>query len=213
MLLEKNGPFHWNSPVGLGDHLWALLCMLALDVFRAPGTPLNIFAFSYSVFLNQVVLGLKNIHDVLAFPAGRGTHLGLLCHFLHTILYFSIVDAADSSKDYAWRQNLNDPNQPALRLAGMQCCHRALVIYNLPWIEIFSAALAGHLPSVPHFLPGSSVTFSGQSQVIRKLVAFVPGAQSLWVLFAAIENQEAPEKNCRDVFSLSKDTGKRFCLY
>lgn len=60
-------------------------------------------------------------------------------------------------------------------------------------------------------------TFSSQSQVIRKLVAFVPGAQSLWVLFAAIENQEAPEKNCRGCSPypkrsvlLSKDTGRRF---
>ena len=99
--------------------------------------------------------------------------------------------------DYSWRQNLNYPNQPSLRLAGTQCCYSTLGIYNLLWIELFQLLWQGHLPSVPHFLPGSSETFSSQSQVIRKLVAFVPGAQSLWVLFAAIENQEAPEKNCR----------------
>lgn len=43
----------------------------------------------------------------------------------------------------------------------------------------FQLLWQGHLPSVPHFLPGSSVTFSGQCQVIRKLVAFVPGPLSL----------------------------------
>lgn len=49
--------------------------------------------------------------------------------------------------------------------------------------------------------------------MIRKLVEFVPGTRSLWVLFATTENQEAAKKNCREVFSLSKNTGKGFCLY
>ena len=39
--------------------------------------------------------------------------------------------------DYSWRQNLNYPNAPSLRLAGRQCCYSVLGIYSLPWIELF----------------------------------------------------------------------------
>lgn len=75
---------------------------------------------------------------LLSLPCLLGHPLSLLRHSLD-ILCFSITEAVDSSNDYAWRQNLNYPNQPALRLAGMWCCHSELVIYNLPWIEFSSS--------------------------------------------------------------------------
>ena len=142
--------------------------------------------------------GLKWIHSLLAFHACRGAHLYLLCHSLDMILYFSIMDAADNSQ---WLFLKTKPKLPksALPEAGRY----AVLLQHFGDIHsavnraLFQLLWQGHLPSVAHFLPGSSETFSSQSQVIRKLVAFVPGAQSLWVLFAAIENQEAPEKNCR----------------
>lgn len=61
---KKNGPFCWNSSVGLEDHLWALIHIVALSVFRPPWPPLNITTFSYSVFLSQFVLELKWIHGL-----------------------------------------------------------------------------------------------------------------------------------------------------